>query len=146
MGIAASGSRKPFARGTAPAVVDAGRTLSASRWRIGRAYRAGRLVCGCVHVTVSLDERLGLTERERRMVRVRFHEPVADDLRAELTELARRRGMASHRAAERIAPIELVVDDPCGEHDRIVGGLQPPQRRHGQLREIEFGLGQLKRT
>jgi hypothetical protein len=39
-----------------------------------------------VHVTVSLDERLGLTQRERRMVRVRFHEPVDDDLRGVLTQ------------------------------------------------------------
>jgi hypothetical protein len=103
-------------------------------------------VCGCVQVTVSIDERLGLTERERRMIGVRFHEPVDDDLRAELSELARRRGTASHRAAERIAPIELVVDDLQSEHERLIGGLQPPQRRHGPLREIEFGFGELQRT
>jgi hypothetical protein len=146
MPIAASTSGMPFVRGSAPAGVDTERTLSAGRWRIGRAYRAGRLVCGCVHVMVSLDERLGLTERERRMVRVRFHEPVDDDLRTELAELARRRGTASHRAAERISPIELVVDDPQSEPERVVGCLQPPQRRHGQLREIEFGFGQRKLT
>jgi hypothetical protein len=79
MRIAASTSRSPLARGTARAAVDTERTLSAGR--IGRAYRAGRLVCGCVHVRVRLDERLGLTERERRVIRVRFHEPVDDDLR-----------------------------------------------------------------
>jgi hypothetical protein len=28
----------------------------------------------------------------------------------------------------------------------MIGSLQPPQRRHGALREIEFGLGQLQRT
>jgi hypothetical protein len=97
-------------------------------------------------VTVSLDERLGLTERERRMIWVRFYEPVDDDLRTDLTELARRRGTASHRAAARIDPIEVVVDDRHSEHERIVGCLQPPQRRHGQLREIEFGFRELKRT
>jgi len=145
MRIAASRSRTPFTRGNAPAV-DTESTPSAGRWRIGRAYRAGRLVCGCVHVAISLDERLGLTQRERRMVRVRFHEPVDDDLRTELTELARRRGTASDRAAERIAPIELVVDDPCGEHQRIVGRLQPPQRRHGELRDVEFALRKLGAT
>jgi hypothetical protein len=145
MHIAARSSRTLFVRGGAPAAVETNRTPSTGHWRIGRAYRAGRLVCGCVHVTVSFDERLGLTERERRIIRVRFHEPVDDDLRAQLTELARRRGTASHRAAERITPIELVVDDPRSEHERIVGGLQPPQRRHGQLREIEFGFAQLKR-
>jgi len=115
MGSAASTRRTPFARGTAPAAVNTGRTASVGHWRIRRAYRAGRLVCGCVHVTVSLDERLGLTERERRMVQVRFHEPVDDDLRTDLTELVRRRGIASHRAAERMTPIELVVDDPRSE-------------------------------
>jgi hypothetical protein len=129
-------------RGDAPAALHTGRTLSAGTWRIGRAYRAGRLVCGCVHVAISLDDRLGLTQRERRMVRVRFHEPVDDDLRAELTQLAWRRGTASERAAERIEPIELVIDDPHGKHERVIGGVRPPQRRHGVLREIEFGFGQ----
>jgi hypothetical protein len=143
MGIAARSSRMPFGRGRAP---DAAYTARTVRWRIGRAYRAGKLVCGCVYVTVSLDERLGLTKRERRMVGVRFYEPVDDDLREELSELARRRGTASHRAAERIAPIELVVDDPHSDHERIVGALRPPQRRHGPLREIEFGVGQHRQT
>jgi len=113
---------------------------------VGRAYRAGRLVCGCVHVAIRLDDRLGLTRRERRMVRVRFCEPLADDLRAELDELARRRGTASERAAERIAPMELVIDDPAGERERITGRLRPPHRHHGRLREIEFGFGHLTRT
>jgi hypothetical protein len=42
-----------------------------------------------VHVTISFDERLGLTEHERRAVRVRFQEPVADDLRNELHQVVR---------------------------------------------------------
>jgi hypothetical protein len=121
-------------------------TLDAGCWRVGRAYRAGRLVCGCVHVAIRLDERLGLTCRERRMVRVRFCEPLADDLRAELGELARRRGTASERAAERIAPMELVIDDPAGDRERITGRLRPPHRHHGRLREIEFGFGHLTRS
>jgi hypothetical protein len=108
--------------------------------RVGRAYRAGRLVCGCVHVIVSLDGRLGLAPRERRLVRVRFHEPLDDDLRSELTQLVRRRGAAARRAVERVDPIEFVLDDPYGERQRIVGHLQPPQVRHGQLRAIEFEL------
>jgi hypothetical protein len=74
---------------------------------MGRAYRASRLVCACVHVAIGVDDRPGLTRRERRSVRVRFFEPVDDDLRAELSELARRRGTASERAAERIDSIEL---------------------------------------
>jgi hypothetical protein len=141
MRSAASTSRTPH--GSAPAALDKDHTSGSGRWRVGRAYRAGRLVCGCVHVTIGLDERLGLTARERRMIRVRFHEPVDDELRTDLTELARRRGRASERAADRIDPIEVVVDDPCGEHERMIGGLRPPQRRHGQLREIEFGLDEL---
>lgn len=130
----------PFARGNASAVVDTEHTPSSGGWRVGRAYRSGRLICGCVHVTVSLDDRLGLTRRERRVVRVRFHEPVDDDLRTDLTALARRRGTASERVADRIDPIEVVIDDSSGEQERIIGGLRPPQRRHGRLREIEFGL------
>ncbi len=146
MRLAVSTSQRPFVRDTSPAAVDTEHRSSTGRWHLGRAYRAGRLVCGCVHVTISHDERIGLTQRERRMVRVRFHEPVDDDLRIELTELARRRGTASDRAAERIAPIELVVDDPCSEHQRMIGRLQPPQARNGQLCDIEFGLRQLGRT
>jgi hypothetical protein len=108
--------------------------------RVGRAYRAGRLVCGCVHVTVSLDGRIGLAPDERRLVRVRFYEPLDDGLRSELTQLVRRRGAAARRAGERVDPIEVVVDDPYGERQRIVGQLEPPQVRHGQLRAIEFEL------
>lgn len=114
--------------------------------RTGRVYRSGRLVCGCVRVTIKVDDRVGLTQRERRMVRLRFCEPVDDELRAELTELARRRGTASERAAERIAPIEVVVDDLQGEHECMRGDLRPPQRRHSQLREMAFGLRELTRS
>ena len=110
------------------------------RRRLGRAYRAGRLVCGCVHVTIGRDDRLGLTQQERRLVWVRFHEPVDDDLRAELIRLVRRRGSAARRAAERVEPIEVVVDDPHGDRQRIVGYLEPPQVRHGLLRAIDFEL------
>jgi len=133
---AASTSRTPFA----PTPVDGDSPLVAGRWRLGRAYRGGRLVCGCVHVAIGFDDRVGLTWRERRTVRVRFCEPVADELRAELSELARRRGSAGERAAERITPIEVVIDDPTGEHERMTGRLRPAHTRHGRLREIEFGL------
>jgi hypothetical protein len=93
-----------------------------------------------VHVTVRVDGRLGLAPRERRVVRVRFHEPLDDDLRSELTKLVRRHGAAARRAVERIDPIEVVVDDPHGERQRIVGHLEPPQVRHGLLHAIEFEL------
>jgi hypothetical protein len=140
MEIGARSSRTSFARGIASGDVDTEPPGSAGHWQVGRAYRAGRLVCGCVHVAIRFDDRLGLTRGERRMVRLRFCEPVDDDLRAELTELAQRRGRASERAAERIAPIELVIDETQGERERMTGRLRPPHRRHARLREIEFGL------
>lgn len=126
-----------------PAEIDGGPRAERGTGDLGRAYRGGQLVCACVRVTVSLDGRLGLTPRERRFVRVRFHEPLEDGLRAELLRLVRRRGSAARRAAERVDPIEFVVDDFRGEDRRIVGRLQPPQVRHGQLRDIEFGLREL---
>lgn len=110
------------------------------RWSSGRAYRAGRLVCECVQVTISLDDRLGLTERERRRVRVSFHEPLDDDLRSELTELVRRRGAAARRIADTSRGIALIVHDHDSRPMRIVGQLQPPEARHAPLRKIEFGL------
>ena len=111
---------------------------------LGRAYRAGRLVCGSVHVTVSLDGRLGLTPHERRLMRVRFHEPLDDGLRAELAQLVRRRGAAALRVAESFHEIAIALDDPDSERVHFVGRLQPPQVRHGQLSEIEFSLGDLR--
>jgi hypothetical protein len=116
------------------------------RRRLARAYRSGRLICGWVQVTISDDERLGLTQQERQVVRLRFHEPLDDGLRAELAELLRRRGSAARRAAERIDPIEVVVDDPHGARQRIVGSVQPPQAHHGRLRDIEFALRRVERT
>ncbi len=114
--------------------------------RLGRAYRSGRLVCGWVQVTISDDERIGLTQQERRLVRVCFHEPLDDGLRSELTQLMRRRGAAAGRAAERIDPIEVVVDDPHAERQRIVGRVEPPQVHHGALRDINFALRKLEPT
>jgi hypothetical protein len=135
----AAGDPSEVANVGAPA--DGANSLRADRLCcLGRAYRAGRLVCACVHVTVLRDMRLGLAPRERRLVRVRFHEPLDDKLRAELIRLVRRRGAAGRRAVERVDAIELVVDDPYAERERIVGHLEPPQMRHGQLRAIEFEL------
>ena len=89
---------------------------------------------------MSVDDRLGLTERERRRVRVSFHEPLDDDLRSELTELVRRRGAAARRIADATQAIAVIVDDLDSGRVRIVGHLQPPEARHAPLREIEFGL------
>jgi hypothetical protein len=111
---------------------------------VGRAYRAGRLICACVQVTIRDDERLGLTRDERRLVGLRFYEPLDDGLRSELREMVRRRGSAARRAAERIDPIEVIVDDPQGERRRIVGAVEPPRVHHGQLRDIEFALRRIE--
>jgi hypothetical protein len=125
---------------------DAGGTQRTNqRRRLARAYRSGRLICGWVQVTISDDERLGLTQDERQVVRLRFHEPLDDGLRSELAELLRRRGAAARRAAERIEPIEVVVDDPQGARQRILGSVQPPQAHHGRLRDIEFALRRVER-
>lgn len=128
-------------RGAASA---AGIQRAEQRRRLGRAYRAGRLICGWVQVTISDDERIGLTPHERRLIRLRFHEPIDDGLRSELTQLTRRRGAAAGRTAERIDPIEVLVDDPHAERERIVGRVEPPQVHHGALRDIEFALRRLE--
>jgi len=116
------------------------------RYRWGRAYRDGRLVCARVHITIGHDDRLGLTRHERRYVVARFQERLDGSLRTELTQLVRRRGAAARRIAETLETIELVLDHPHREHERIVGRLQPPQLRHGQLRDIDFGLRELELT
>ncbi|MGI9100139.1 MAG: hypothetical protein ACR2H2_16880 [Solirubrobacteraceae bacterium] len=110
------------------------------RYSWGRAYRDGQLVCARVHLTIGRDGRLGLARHERRYLAARFVERLHPTLRAELTELARRRGAAARRAAERMDPIEVIFDDGRLGSQRIIGWVQPPQLRYGELREIEFGL------
>ncbi|MGH2941327.1 MAG: hypothetical protein ACRDLN_00930 [Solirubrobacteraceae bacterium] len=114
-----------------------------SRYAWGQAYRDGSLVCGRVHVTLGRDERLGLAPRERRTVIARFEDRLHPTLRSELTELARRRGAAARRAAERIGTVVLVVGDPRLGSERIVGRIVPPQIRRGDLRDVEFELREL---
>ena len=117
--------------------------VSEQRYAVGRAYRDGALICGRVHVKIGRDDRLGLAPHERRRyVAARFLDRVHPDLRAELAELARRRGAAARRAAERIEPIVVVIDDPCLGRERLVGRIEPPQARLclGALGDIEFGL------
>jgi hypothetical protein len=115
-------------------------TLFEKRCAWGRAYRDGSLVCTRVHITFRRDERLGLAPHERRYVAARFLDRLHPDLRADLAELARRRGAAARRAAERIEPIVVVIDDPLHERERIIGRLEPPQVRHSHLGGVEFGL------
>lgn len=118
-------------------------TIDGRRHAWGQAYRDGSLVCGRVHVTFGRDERIGLAPRERRMVLARFEDRLHPALRAELAELARRRGAAARRAAERIEPIVLMVGDPRDGRERIVGRIVPPQARRGALRDIAFELREL---
>ncbi|MGH2943255.1 MAG: hypothetical protein ACRDLN_10850 [Solirubrobacteraceae bacterium] len=84
------------------------------RYGWARAYRDGRLVAGRVRLTVDHDVRVGLApgERRRRSLRAAFIERVDPTLRAELAAVARRRGAAARRAADRMDPIEVVIDDP----------------------------------
>jgi hypothetical protein len=110
------------------------------RYNWGRAYRDGEIVCARVHLTIGRDGRLGLTQHERHYVVAHFVERLHPALRGELTELARHRGSAARRAADRMDPIEVVFDDPRLGRQRIIGWVQPPQVRCGELREIEFGL------
>jgi hypothetical protein len=109
---------------------------------VAHACRDAKVVCGRVELTVATDTRLGLTARERRRFTVRFLDGVETGLHAELTQLVRRRGAVAHRAAERMEPIEIVFDDRLHGLQRIVGAVQPPQQRNGDLHDIRFGLRQ----
>jgi hypothetical protein len=110
------------------------------RYAWGRAYREGSLVCGRVHVRIGRHDSLGITRYGRRYVSARFLDRLHPELRAELTELACRDGSTARRAAERMQPIVVVIDDPCLGRERIVGRIEPPQVRRGFLGEVEFGL------
>ena len=116
------------------------------RYGWARAYRDGRLVAGRVRLTVDRDVRVGLAPRERgrRQVRAAFLERVDPILRDELVAVARRRGAAARRAAERMDPIEVVIDDPHRGRERIVGRVEPPLQRRGDLDAIEFVLRELR--
>jgi hypothetical protein len=104
------------------------------------ACRDGEVLCGRVELTIRADTRLGLAPRERRCVVARFRDYLHPALRADLADLVRRRGTIARRAAARMAPIDLVFFDPDAGLQRLSGWLQPPHRRHGDLRDIEFGL------
>jgi len=117
--------------------------VTEQRRAVGRAYREGSLVCTRVQVTFGRDDRLGLAPHERRRyVAARFVDRLHPDLRDELAEIARRRGAAARRAADRIEPIVVVIDDPCLGRERIVARIEPPpvRRCFGCLSDIEFGL------
>jgi hypothetical protein len=130
----------PLVEASRPVAAPTPRTPTRPQYRWARAYRDGKLLCGRVDLRVSDSARIGLTARERREIFVRFLERIAPELRRELDGLVRRRGEIARRVAERMQAIELVADDLERGDVRIVGHLQPPLRRHGELYEIEFGL------
>jgi hypothetical protein len=115
------------------------------RYGWARAYRDGHLVAGRVRLTVDHDVRVGLTphERRRRSIRAAFVERVDPILRDELAAVACRRGAAARRAADRMQPIEIVIEDAYSGQQRIVGRVQPPQQSRGDLDALEFGLQEL---
>ncbi len=114
--------------------------LMARRCCPAHACRDSAVVCGRVELTVAADSRLGLTPHDRRSFTVRFLDDLEPGLRTELTALVRRRGAAARRAAERMAPIEIVFDDPLWGLQRIAGSVEPPQRRNGvDLCDVPFG-------
>jgi hypothetical protein len=119
---------------------ETGHRLTERCHHLAHAYRNGEMVCLRVELTVKADTRLGLAPRGRRCVTARFLERLEPALRTELVELVRHRGVVARRAAERMEPLEIVFDDPCLGRRRIIGRVEPPQLRHGDLHEIEFGL------
>jgi hypothetical protein len=56
----------------------------------------------------------------------------------ELEQLVPRRGAGAARIGDRIQSIELVIDDPQRDSQRLVGRLEPPQWRRWELSENEF--------
>jgi hypothetical protein len=114
-------------------------------YRWARAYRGGQLVCGRVDVRIGCDsDRVRLATGERRFVVVRFLDELDPALRRELAALVTRRGAAAKRIAERLAPITLVIDGAGDEQMQVVGHLQPPHRRFGELHDVEFAIRELK--
>jgi hypothetical protein len=124
--------------GAWPALLPVPARLRGPCW--AHACRDGEVICSRVELSVTADTRLGLAPRERRQIAARFVEHLHPTLRTELSELVRRRGAAARRLAGRMDPIELVFDESDGSLQRIIGWIQPPQVRHGRIREIEFGL------
>ncbi len=116
----------------------------------GRAFRRCELVCGRVIFTVVRnDDRLGFAPRERSYVMARFVDELDPKLRNDLRTLARRRGAAAKRIAERLEPVELVFTGSDGAERRVSARIQPAvqplQLRGGSLHEIEFGLREAAR-
>jgi hypothetical protein len=115
---------------------ESGHQLTERHYCWARAYRDGEIVCVRVQLTVTADTRLGLVRRERSFT-ARFWDCLDPGLRAELAVLVRRRGAVARRAAE------IVFDDPFLGRQRILGCVEPPQLRHGELHEIRFDISEV---
>jgi len=107
-------------------------------YRLARAYRGDELICGRVDLEIRPDARIGLAPRERRQLVAQFVERLAPAFRHELEQLVCRRGAAAARIGDRIGAIELVIDHPQRDGQRLVGHLEPPQSRRWELSETEF--------
>ncbi len=118
--------------------------MSDERSAWGRAYRGGSLVCGRVYVTIR-EDRLGPSSHGRRYITVRFLDRLHPALRAELVELAHHLGPAARRAAERMEPIVVVIDDPVHGRERMVGRIEPPKVRGLYGGHVEFELRETAR-
>jgi hypothetical protein len=105
------------------------------RFLKARVYRRGRLVCAQARVAIVGDGRLGMTAWEsRRHVCVQFQDGIDPVLRAELHRLAGARGAKAARIADRLDPVEVVVEDHRREL-RLEGRLERPVV--GGYREID---------
>lgn len=114
------------------AIVDA-------RFYRGRAFRDGELVCEQIVLAVVSDGRLGLAPWERHYTTVRFLRGIELGLRNELVGVLRSRGARSKRLAERVEPIDLVVEDR-GEECELRGRLEPPVVRSAWIEQVDFRL------
>lgn len=114
---------------------------------VARAFRGDRLLCGRVVISVRFhdhDRRLGLTRRERRILRARFDGELAPELRGALAIVAGCRGAAAQRAAERIEPLTLVMEDPREGRIAVKAGVMPPDLpARGAVRDLAFGLHEI---
>lgn len=122
------------------------RVVWEQRYRWGRAYRGGRLVCARVHVVIVSDVRIAPSPPVRQQLRIRFLAGVDRTLQDELEQLARSRGMRSRRLVEQFDPVKIVWEEPPhgwgpGGRRSHVGRLEAGPIRHAaSLEEVDFRL------
>lgn len=99
----------------------------------GRAKRHGAIVCARLRALVRSD---GLHQQ----VSVRFLAGLEPALRDELEQLRNARGSSGARLVERLAPIDLELRSPRGDHQLTGCRLGPPIARFAPLEQIDFRL------